>query len=170
MIVTLADCPYCHRGRVGFDAHRPRLVFNPDRHLPHPCPHLAAVCGELAVDRAGPDDDLETDAERSRHWIWIRNALKAFFHPGEAGEHDGLFGYLAALGSGEIVPRVPFRAVGGTSTEREEANPGRGQFLLCVPGQPPLYCALYGWVFYTTDPAEFVHALPTAVAPPDALG
>lgn len=175
MIVTLADCPYCDRGRVGFDAHRPRLVFNPDRHLPHPCPHLAAACGELAADRSGPGDDLEADAGRSCLWVWVRDAApEAFFRPGEAAEHGGLLGYLAALGRGvpatESVPRVPFHAVGGTSAEREEARPGRGQFLLPVPGQPPLYCALYGWAFYSPDPVGFVGALPVAVLPPDRPG
>lgn len=175
MIVTLSDCPYCDRGRVALDAHRPRLVFNPDRHPPHPCPHLAAACGELAADRVKPDDELETDTGRARLWVWVRDAVpETFFRPGEAAEHGGLLEYLAALGRGviatEFVPRVPFRAVGGTSAEREEACSGRGQFLLPVPRQPPLYCALYGWAFYSHDPAGFVGALPVAVLPPDRPG
>lgn len=138
-------------------------------------PHLAAACGELAADRSGPGDDLETDAGRSCLWAWVRDAApEAYFRPGGATEHGNLLEYLAALGRGVtapgLVPQVPFRAVGGTSAEREEACPGRGQFLLPVPGQPPLYCALYGWVFYSPDPVGFARGLPAAVLPPDRPG
>ena len=175
MIVTLADCPYCDRGRVGLDAHRPRLVFNPDRHLPHPCPHLVAACGELAADRSGPDDDLGVAADRSCLWVWVRGRItETYFRRGDAAGHGDLLEYLAALGRGgvapELAPPVPFRAVGGTSAEREDARPGRGQFLLPVPGQPPLYCALYGWAFYSPDPVGFVRGFPVAVLPPDRSG
>jgi hypothetical protein len=58
MLLWAASCPDCAVGEIAVDCDRASLVFNPDRHAPEACPHLACLFGGLyATEGPGPSGD-----------------------------------------------------------------------------------------------------------------
>jgi hypothetical protein len=161
VLVILSRCPFCAQSQLLLDAVPCEVRFG-DRGG-SPCAHLVAFHGELEVE------DRCDGSVRSRFWLWARDRVPlTHYRDGECPDPGSLrvAEYVANLGLCELgtpAPPVPVRIVGGTSLDRELAEPGEGEFELIVPGGASHHCLLYHWSVYAQDVDGFVAALPDLV-------
>lgn len=156
MIREICRCPYCGEGQIAVDDDLPEIVFDADRPAGSPCPHLAfAWVGLPAFE--GADDENRDCEDRSGFWLWAFGQGLRRWRP--ENPQDLLDEYLPQLCCdllpAEMIPKgTPFIISGGTAGEREEQQPGSGEFSLSGRREgEPLMAILDGWGIYAQDPA-----------------
>jgi hypothetical protein len=158
MIHGVCRCPYCHN-TCGLDDQAHDLVYARGK----PCRHCAFIT-------VGLDACLGKRLVQSRccSLFWVRGTGLQRVSPGVV---DPLYHYVLMLASNVIPGRAPllcdedvpggveYLVAGGTSTEREEAVSGSGEFTLTDMHGRTLTAELNGWGIYGRDPGAVVAAV-----------
>jgi hypothetical protein len=159
MIREICRCPDC-RQACGLDDEVLDLVFE----LGAPCEHCAFLAAWL-----GAYEGERVVESRSCLLLWVRGEGLQRIRTSELP--DSLCEYVQMLATNDIPGCPPllsaedlpvgvkYAVTGGTSTQREEAQPGSGEFLLAEGGGPALSADLDGWGLFSHNPDAAVAAI-----------
>jgi hypothetical protein len=138
-------------------------LFNPEILAPEPCAHLAASTGALHVEQHGTAQPIQS---RSLDWLWLRGP--GFVKDTWNGYAElALVTYLLEvildeLAEPSFAPPRPFIIAGGTFPQREERQPGTGEFRVAGPGR--MIGILDAWALYAHDANRLVRGICPSVA------
>jgi hypothetical protein len=154
MIREVCLCPYCSSS-VAIDCQHRKVVFDPDRPSGEPCSHL--VCYWICLSYSGRGGKKLTKSSiweigRGAHDVNIRTSAK------DAGLTNYFIDYSFDRLPRELIPRGKHRIAGDSAAQREEKNPGSGEFEIKLKG---LWreALLDGWAIYAPEPAAVLAEL-----------
>lgn len=157
MIKEACRCPYCEVP-VAVDCVSGEVVFDPDGLAAAPCPHLSCfwICRSFGGGR-------KFAHEHDRSWLWTVERGLTKIDAAVDLQDVALARYIMDCGSGRLteglLPTVAtFTVVGGSAAEREERQPGSGDF--CVPIRGKSRTAILdGWGLYSPTPQALMREI-----------